>query len=602
MGAPPLQSLWTEYLRTINVSSYLSLSILSKSKSLQDRRGGLYGRNAVAGAIIITTKKPGRDDWEGAALASIGRGVQARLQASAGGPVVSDRLFLQTSASFLTDNGRRENITLGENVDSVDHDATFRGRLIFEATPTLTLDGRLQYRDFQRGGIKYSVIESGDANDIQQPTSNLLGLSEGDVLNAVLKADLDLSPFTISLISGYTSLNETNEGDLDFSDPVRVPLGAFGTGHSAQFFGYEAKINSHEARLTYVNGDRLIAHVGASILDTDIEFPACLVVDDGSPIEVLEASCTPPNIVFFQDVENNYFAYGVYGQLNYNISDRLSVELAVRYDEDDREQRNCAFDDPSNCDLLSDTFEGLQPKIGIKYDFGDILTYLNCGRAYRSGGFNSPNVPRYRSEQTDTCEVGFKSAWLDNRLIVNGVAFYSDVEDFQFFFLEGFAQRIANIEGAEIWGVEAEIRAQPTDWLNLYAALGTTNTKANESSLFPEFEGNALPRALDYTLNLGGQVRKPINNSTSVFARIDFERRGERTWQIDNLDIQEPVSLLNARIGVEYTDYGVYLFGKNLTDEEFYVDFFPQDFSGRLNAFGDLNQPRIYGVELTATF
>ena len=84
--------------------------------------------------------------------------------------------------------------------------------------------------------------------------------------------------------------------------------------------------------------------------------------------------------------------------------------------------------------------------------------------------------------------------------------------------------------------------------------------------------------------------------------RIDFEHRGDKNWQVDNVAVQEPVDLLNLRAGIEFRQFGIYFWGKNLTDEEYYNDFNSIEFTGLDVDIGYLAPPLSYGVEASFRF
>src|SRR3546814_9676670 len=97
----------------------------------------LYGRNAAAGAIVITTKEPG-DTFEGTAMVGYGNFDTKKATASIGGPI-SDNLKFIVSGSFRDTDGPFTNITPGEKLQRYRRDLG-RARLLWEPTDRLTVD------------------------------------------------------------------------------------------------------------------------------------------------------------------------------------------------------------------------------------------------------------------------------------------------------------------------------------------------------------------------------------------------------------------------------------------------------------------------------
>ena len=176
------------------------------------------------------------------------------------------------------------------------------------------------------------------------------------------------------------------------------------------------------------------------------------------------------------------------------------------------------------------------------------------------------------------------------------------MDGYQYCILASTAQIIDNIDEVEIFGVEVQGRAQLTDGLSFYASLGTTDTEIKNNVLEPTTVGNAIPRALDYTLNLGIDFNQPLTEDMTLVGTIGYERRGDRTWDISNEFVQDPSDVLNLRIGVDRGAYNLSFFGRNLTDEEFYVDLLEPRGAFINNPIAFRNRPREYGIEFSARF
>jgi iron complex outermembrane receptor protein len=151
-----------------------------------------------------------------------------------------------------------------------------------------------------------------------------------------------------------------------------------------------------------------------------------------------------------------------------------------------------------------------------------------------------------------------------------------------------------------IWGVELESQARLAPGLDAFAALGTTSTDIVQSTEFPGVDGNYTPKTVPWKLNLALQYVRPITNDIDGFFRIDYEHRAKEYWQIDNLDVQNPINLVNLKIGVTRGRYEVYFWSRNLTNTQYYEDYNPSKFSGLPYDLGSLAEPRTYGIEIRA--
>ena len=577
----------------------MNLFDVERIEVLKGPQGGLYGRNAIGGAINIVTRAPS-NEFEGFVDAIYGRGDAVEATGAVSGPVVRDVALFRLVGNYKEDGGRIRNSFTGKNSDFVDRDYEVRGKLNVKPTEALDLDFRASYRDFSAGSIYDSIVPSGRANDYRLPNENIEGLTYGDIVDASFKFDIDLTGATLTGISGYTDLTEIYQGDLDFSNPVDKPGGFLGLGiqvGQGQNLGVE--LLSQELRIVSDDNQPIRWIAGAYYLQTDRQLQTRAFIDlNGSRDQINN----PALLLINLREKNDNEAYAVYGQVDLDLSDKVTLSTALRYDSDKREQTNL-----SNGQVRKRTFDAVQPKATLTYKFTDArLAYLTYSTGFRSGGFNAPTVsiPIFNDETLQNFEAGFKTSWLDRRLVLNGAAYFAKSDGFQFFFIEiaSASQVIGNLDKVDIRGVELELQTLVADGLQLSAALGTTDSQIKRAAAFPAAVGNKTPKTTDWTLNAGVQYTRPVAGEINLLLRADYQHRDKKYWQIDNVDVQEPVDTIDLRIGVESERWGLYLTGRNITDEKFYSDYNPREFSGLDVDIGFRGQPANYAVEGTIKF
>ena len=89
----------------------------------------------------------------------------------------------------------------------------------------------------------------------------------------------------------------------------------------------------------------------------------------------------------------------------------------------------------------------------------DRMVYATWSEGYRPGGINRRGtLPPYLSDFLTNYELGWKTSWANNRLILNGAIFREEWEDFQFSYLgQNGLTEIRNAAQAQIDGVELDL-------------------------------------------------------------------------------------------------------------------------------------------------
>lgn len=576
---------------------------------LMGPQGGLYGQNAIGGAMIITTRQPS-NQFHSSIDVTYGNGEAYGATASVSGPIIADKLLMQIDGNVHGSGGLITNPYLGDKVDAVNHDDTGRVRLLAFPNSWLTFDLRVSYNGFKGGATWDSVVFSGNANDIEPSQSDYRGVTDGNVRDLAFKFDADLGFATLTGVTGYTNLWEDYLGSLDFTNPVINPGGFLGfLGPVGQGQNLSTAMTSQEIHLVSPTAQRLRWIVGAYYVQTtkSLLTRAFLETPTGSD-QFYDVS----DVIVDRDEDDDNHSWALYGQLDYDLTSKLTATAGFRRDDNDLHQTNEAA--PGVGDLARQSESASEPKATLTYRFtSQTLGYLTYSTGFRGGGFNSPGISApyseyFLPETLTNFEAGFKTSWLDQRLIVNGAYYYDVDHNYQFFFVNAAngSQIIQNLNRVHINGLEFSAQAAVSSGLQVFAGLGTTHTdiidSADVSAGFPGIDGNRTPKTIPWNLKAGFQYNHSLGDGLLGTVRMDYSHDAKEYWQVDNVAVQKPLDLLEARAGVELASWGVYVWGKNLTNERYYEDYNPAKFSGLPYDIGSLAEPRTYGVEATARF
>ena len=601
---------------------------LEQIEVLKGPQGALYGRNAVGGAINITTRRPS-DELTGRLQLGAGNGDHWEAQASVAGPLVEDVAYFRINGTWTDRDGYIDNEFLGGHVDPF-KDQSVQLRLDWLVSPALSADLRLYYANTKGGSLNYNwqafdygldtfTFAAPDANntDVTYEQNNR-GENDRDIFEAALKLDYETSFATFTSITAFNQLEEWYGSDqAPYSESLtQYPFGpAWGPydGIAQQYWDVEAF--SQEVRLTSPDEQPLRWLVGAYYVGTD-RFISSPVIDDAGVgiirVERRPTGAGQPETFSFLADDNDNSAFALFGQLNYDLSDSLEASLALRYDEDERIQTTSPFHTgglPN--ERRKKTFDKLQPKFTLRYRMTDDITLFGSySEGFRSGQFNQSGTANAAAaagiegvfdvvgqEETEAFEVGFKSRLLNGIAQLNVALFSTEVSGQQYFlfFAPTSSQVLAGIDRVDLLGGEVEFSISPVDGLDVYAAFGITDSEIDDYAVNPDLVGNKAPYVPKDTVNLGFQYRAPITPGVGFFVRFDYERRGKQHWDPDNSSARKAVNLINARLGVEGEQWSVKLWSKNLGDEKYLAEYV-------LGGFVELAPPRSYGVELAYSF
>ena len=571
----------------------LELTDIERIEVLRGPQGTLYGRNTVAGAVKLISRTPGDEFWANGSL-GYGSFETSKVAASIGGPLQEGQLA--ASAAFVyhnRDEGYFNNPTLGTEPGEYENWAG-RAKLHFYGSDdwdvVATIWGNSSDNDGYNG-VPYGPV-TGTADGSVAPS--VPGVPAGgfyDTFTAIpdsgdseqwgtnVNVTWDINDaVTLKSITGYTDIND--EFNFDLNGGIR----GFGSGLIITSDSDHEQFSQELQLLGTAMDDRLDWLLGVYYLD-----------EEGSQTFGGNISFAPPSLIplFTEMTENSTESISVFGQLTYDITDRLAITGGVRWTQDDKDfDYMVAFPDDPTTPLvdesalitnptLDETFESTDGKIGLDFQVNDqVLLYGSISTGFQAGGFQtlcfgSPVCAGtiYDPQEVINYEVGVKADLLDNRLRINANVFHAQYDDIQQTALSGGGFPQQNVGEVDVTGFELEVTAIPIDGLNLYATFGYADDEYEDldpTSRAALVGATSLPSLPEYSAKVGFDYSFPVANGLKAsfgadyFVTDDYFTESTNALEIDGYDRWNGF----LSIGEEDGRWEFVLSGKNLADSD----------------------------------
>ena len=604
---------------------------LERVEVLRGPQGTLYGRNTTGGAINVISRKPS-DEFEADAYVEYGTYNSVTTEAGVGGPIIPGVLGYRVAGTYVSNDGYTLNRLTGNYGNDADR-GSLRGTLSW--TPTDNLEGLFQIRygrskggsilaynrslladpaqqgpdgfcapQFYTSGLCTDLAGyANTSNNLYQGDYHLEGKDEVETYGASATFTWDLGDMSLISVSGYDHADRDDIEDTD-AGPNDIVTARYRAKQWAA---------SEELRLQS-NGDNVLDWVaGIYLAHDDLDSNSYLdvfrVANTGDPTNDLPAGIGVFHWPFTQETDS----YAAFGQVDYDITDRLTATVGLRYSADkkafDYEGRYSSdpegptfiieVDDGTNTNTLipvaldaSRTFDSVSGRIGLKYQINDDMNaYATYNRGYKSGGFfggqtTDPGaLAPYNDETVDAYEVGLKSEWLDGLLTANFAAFFYDYQDLQVYTLivdpvtNLTVQNFTNASNAEVKGLEAEFALHPLDGLDLSLSASFLDAKYKDfASAGDDYSGNTLPNAPETSVNASARYEFALFGGAAS-AQGDVAYRTKVYYDTRNVErlSDGDRTFVNLRFGwkPDSGNWELGLFGRNIFDETNISDIIP---------------------------
>jgi outer membrane receptor protein involved in Fe transport len=353
----------------------------------------------------------------------------------------------------------------------------------------------------------------------------------------------------------------------------------------------------------------------------------------------------------------------IFGSLEYDISDKWTATTEARIARDKKtikSPKSCG-DDPDTPELegqrLEDeiTTDAFTPRFTLRYTpTSEAMVYALIAKGNKPADFNNAYFRRttedpclsleavaegiavVKEEKSWTYEVGGKSSWFENRLVVNLAVFYIDWRNQS-------VSQLANVNGrltevtrnagkSEVKGLEIETSFLITDNLSGNLSYGLADgqyldyndkflAETTGVGLLPNGEldndannarGNAFPNAPKHSIVAGLNYDHVLADDLNWFAGTTYTLESKRYGEAANFANIGNRKLWNGRLGLQREKWTLTSYVNNILDEHTATALFPfeylqgltwADTGSPVQAYSGSPMPgRQYGVEFLYRF
>jgi iron complex outermembrane recepter protein len=337
-------------------------------------------------------------------------------------------------------------------------------------------------------------------------------------------------------------------------------------------------------------------------------------------------SSLPPGQWYSYTTRSDYLQTTEFANISYDLTSKLNVEAGeVHFHSDFKyysPYEQFAYD-PVTASLQEGSSHKWDGKLGVNYKVSDTaMVYADWAQGFRDGGANSGDpqscyakgVPeQYIPDTLNNYELGWKTTWLNNRLLWNGATYLMYWKDLQTLIYDinicPSSSFNANVGEARIYGAESNVDYKVNDNWSLQASTSYTDSHLI-SSHYETFEAEVGER-LPYVpyFNWSGNLRyeHPLSGQLNGYWQWDIAHKGDM-W--DDLHVagsngfprmlQPEYSIMNLRLGMNPTagQWLAEFYITNLTDKNAII----YTNTGNFDLRQTTNEPRTFGVRVSYRF
>ena len=673
----------------------LKIFDMQRIEVLKGPQGTTFGANSQSGTVRFITNKPNLTDFEGNVRA---KGSETRfgsenweVNAMVNVPFVEDKLAARVVVYSSRDSGFIDNVRL--NLKNINEFRTtgIRGMLRMKPAENLTFDLMAWYQERDSDGdVRFQPFDTfkqrGDPTDIGfRDNVSLVAffdtgdLKVGDFTKTGKPDNQQIYSGTINWELPFANVTATGsyyQRDFGFKFDSSFIILFLGSGPEGRLCGsnndvpcrrpdlfpaltdqrqslkqkhFEIRANSTwagplQGLIGFFYRDRAstfqsfvpTVNAAGETFDPGVPFTADPFATFPLPPGAGIPGCQP--CVFARIADKSIKEKAVFGELTYNITDRLQALAGLRWFQVDQSDFGllkfpfALFPPPVPQPNLQ---KAQQSKLIKKFELSwqvtdNKLLYVLAAQGFRLGGTNNQGIvdipALFGADQLWNYELGAKTSWFDNRVVLNLATFFIQWKNLQVSAQDptGAFGFVTNAGKAEVVGLEAEVFARPVQALDVTLGLSwlprkqltkdqvtTVDINGVAVTLFaPGKAGDEIPRIPEVTFNATGQYNFgiPALDGWDGYIRGEFSFKAKSRTELrpfeegnQNDRPQRSFEIVNFRAGVhsDAFDGDIVIYALNVFDVR--GDVFIGTGNGQpTNKI--TNRPRTIGVQLEKHF
>ena len=541
-GEPSVSTVVDGVVYARSGEAFSDLVDIAQLEVLRGPQGTLFGKNASAGVINVTTQMP-TGTLGGSLEASYFDRSEYRVKGVLNVPVGQD-LSGRFTAFYGDYDGNIYNRATNTRVDGYRH---YGGRAQFLYDPGtvrlyLTADyhkneddccadiiatGPLTGAGAPGSSLAFNILPTPRGSDTREVLQNLVTATEEEGYGASLQADLDVGSNTLTSITAYRKWDNTEIRDGDWLDRAYVGFPQLHDDgpQDSSTFTQELRLTSPGSNtFAWVLGGFYSHAVSERVFTRNVISCTALA---GAPTNVLipcgSANATPSTFPSGSaDFGSTFDNLALFGQGTFHVTDAFRIVGGLRYSHDNLSvfhSRNTTLAGPGIQPSFPVTTTGtgqpatvfstetsndnLSGKGALQYDLSrDVMAYASYARGYKGPAYNvfynltATGTNVIEPETSDAYEIGLKNTLLDGAMTLNIAGFYAKYYNFQANNPDLVAgvvvTRFTNAGKVSTRGVEIDLNWVPVTDFTVNGGIAYTDAHVDQFNVAPGAAATAV--------------------------------------------------------------------------------------------------------------